>query len=113
MTIETTTKFTNSLYAALSEFDDKVSGLARKFHADVITPFCEKFNVKFYVGNGCCFFQRLDTGENINDDDLDSYFDGDREDFEDDMSEPFWNELNDIFTVLNFEIYDGKFYYNY
>lgn len=113
MSIEITTKFTNALYETMSEFDDKIADLALRFQLDVIAPFCEKFNVKFLAGNGVCSFQRIDTEELIDDDDLDDYFCGDREHIENDLCDEFWQELNDIYAVLNFEIYDTKLYYSY
>lgn len=111
MSIETVTKYTSTLYELMNAFDDKISDIALNYRVNVIGPFCEKYNLKFYSGNGTYFFERLDTGENIDDDDLLAYYCSDwRED--DNEVQLFWEELGDIYTVLNVEIYDTKFGYN-
>lgn len=107
-TAKTTIEYCTKLCDALDDFDASVKSIAETYYAEVITPFCEKHNLKFWSGMGHYFFERLDINENIIDDAVLAYL---CTHDEEDADYAFWLELGDIYTVLNKELFDGVFGY--
>jgi hypothetical protein len=97
----------------LNAFDERITLLARHYRGMVIAPLEKKYNLKFWSGMGNVFFEDLTTNENINDDSVLFVLSGPYEDDDDEVQPNYemYEELNEVFSVLNIEIHDSIFAY--
>lgn len=101
----------NNIENVKLKFDSDLTEIANHFHSEVISPICEKYNLKFHSGMGTFFFEDLSTGKNINEDDVERIlFDFDRD--YDDGDKPnykMYEELDYVFNIITIEIYNNLF----
>ena len=111
----------NQIEKARDEFDLKLSKLAHQYRNSTIDPLCKKYNLNFFSGMGTFFFSSDEFDIIIHDaDEVDFDIEELKELHEDDLGphEAFVlkyasaaDDLQEVFDVLNAEIYDFLFGY--
>lgn len=101
---EHSTEMIDRLNQRVLDCNRQIQEIANEFYEQTIQPVEQKYGLKFVSAMDHCFFSDNKTLDTINDDDVRIFFDclGDEEfDAENSHKIEMYEELNDIFVVLN------------